>query len=117
MRHIFLALVLLISIGCSNTPTAPTPPPTPAPTPTPTPTPPPTARTLRWDIVASGCTATASPTPLPDPTRATYLAERDGLIPVTWDYVSSQGQRGILTALFRASGNELHICSWELSDL
>jgi hypothetical protein len=72
---------------------------------------------LRWDIVASGCTATASPTPLPDPARATYLAERDGLIPVTWDYQSAQGQRGILTALFRANGSELHICSWELSDL
>lgn len=114
MRHFILASILLVAIGCSDTPTAPSPTPTPTPTPTP---PPPASRTLRWDITASGCTPAPPPNPLPDPTRGSFLDARDGLQPVTWDYQSAAGQRGILTALFREVGSEWHICSWELSDL
>jgi hypothetical protein len=104
-------LVLLIAIGCSQSPTAPTP------TPPPTATQPgPTVINLQWNVTAASCAPVTAPPSPPAFSAATILRQSDTTIMASWPYQS--GTRQVtLVASFILENNVWGLCSWDTADV
>jgi hypothetical protein len=72
--------------------------------------------TLRWDVVAAGCSPAPSPSPLPDTASARVSLEADGALRATWAIVSDADRAGTLYARFLTYGSDWALCSWDTVD-
>jgi hypothetical protein len=104
-------LVLLIAIGCSESPTAPTP--TSAPPPT---QPGPTVINLQWNVIAASCGPVTPPASQPAFAAATIVRQSDTSLTASWP--SESGARGgTLYARFILENNVWGLCSWDIADV
>jgi hypothetical protein len=107
-------LILMMAIGCSDSPTAPTPTQTtPAPTPTASG---PTVVTLDWAVTAASCGAPAAPPSAPSIASATIVQQSDSSLTATWPY-QSNGRSVTLYARFVRENNRWALCSWDVADV
>jgi len=106
VKHLLLCVVLL-SAACSQSPTAPTlqgqEPST-------------LAGKLRWEVAASGCSATATPSPKPDLMAAAFHQEPNGSITASWPYEVA-GRPVVLYANFVEVNGAFVMCSWDTADV
>ena len=97
----------LLSVNCSNSPTAPTPvtaEPSSATT---------ALSSLRWDVIAPGCPVKSPPSPIPDPMQGRLEPGPHGTIVAFWPTY----RMGILHATLVEQGSQLLVCDWEIADI
>jgi hypothetical protein len=101
-------LLLLFTVACSDSPTAPTA------------TEPPTASgppviALNWGVTAASCGNVSMPPSQPAFASATLVRESDTAIMASWP---NQGERnGTLYARFLFENNVWGLCSWDIADV
>ena len=109
MTRTICGLMLLMTIGCSSSPTAPTPS-----TPPPTQAGPPVIQ-LQW-VPAVSCTSVTLPPSQPPFASATITQQTDGSITATWPY-DNAGRAGLLYTRFVNENNVWRLCSWDIADV
>jgi hypothetical protein len=100
--------VLLLAIGCSDSPTSPTPVQT-----QPPPTQPgPTVLQLNWNITAASFAPVTAPPAQPAFADATIVQQSDTRLTASWPY-----QSRTLYATFVLENNAWALCSWDVADV
>jgi len=104
VKRSLCCLVLLLAVGCSQSPTAPTSASS-------------IAGQLRWNVMSSSCAPVAPPSPQPDFNTASIVQEPDGSVTASWPRGSSGGREGLLYAHFVRENGGWAMCSWDMADV
>lgn len=108
MKRTLCAVMLLLAIGCSDSPTSPTPVQT-----QPPPTQPgPAVLQLSWNVTAQSCAPVTMPPAQPAFADATIVKRDDARLTAAWPY-----QSRTLYANFVLENNVWALCSWDVADV
>lgn len=99
-------LLAAFTVGCSSSPTAPTPDPPVVAVPTVPP------NTLRWDMIAEGCTV-ARPVPLLTDRAPDQRVDSPTSVRALWLMSTEGNRRTYIEGTFQRSGEWWAICSWD----
>jgi hypothetical protein len=107
VKRALSAFMLLLAIGCADSPTSPTPVQT-----QPPPTQPgPTVLQLNWNVTAASCAPVTMPPAQPAFADAT-IVQSGSAVTASWPY-----QSRTLYANFVLENNVWALCSWDIADL
>lgn len=105
MKRTLCGLILLVTVGCSQSPTGPTSSPS-------------IAAQLRWNVTSSSCGAIAPPPSQPAFAMATITEQNDGSVTASWPYLLPNTTReGVLYAHFVKENGSWAMCSWDVADV
>lgn len=104
MKRTLSCLILLMTIGCSQSPTAPTS------------SSPSIAAQLNWNVTSATCAPFTPPPSQPAFSAATITEKADGSVTASWPYLANN-RTSILYATFVRENGGWAMCSWDLADV
>ena len=103
MKRLFCCFVLLLAIGCSQSPTGPSQAPS-------------IAGQLSWNVRSTTCAPVTPPSPEPAFSAATITPEPDGSVTASWPHTMNNRSMTLYARFVRENG-AWAMCSWDVADV